>query len=103
MHAWMQAILEEASQVANDAIRGIRTVASFSAEHKVMQMYKRKCKAPMKQGYWYGIVGGIGLGFANFVLFSIYAFSFYLGAVLTKHGEAKFSEVFKVSQIQGTL
>ncbi|KAI3456076.1 hypothetical protein Pfo_012739 [Paulownia fortunei] len=89
-------IFEEASQVANDAIRGIRTVASFSAEQKVMEMYQRKCKAPTQQGVWYGIVGGASLGFANFVLFSVYAFSFYVGAVLTNHGQAKFSEVFKV-------
>ncbi|KAL0442575.1 UNVERIFIED_CONTAM: ABC transporter B family member 9 [Sesamum latifolium] len=89
-------IFEEASQVANDAIRGIRTIASLSAEHKVMEMYQSKSKAPMQQGVWHGIVGGAGLGFANFVLFSIYAFSFYVGAVLTNQGQANFSEVFKV-------
>ncbi|KAK4440113.1 ABC transporter B family member 9 [Sesamum alatum] len=89
-------IFEEASQVANDAIRGIRTIASLSSEHKVMEMYQRKLKALMQQGIWLGIVGGAGLGFANFVLFSIYAFSFYVGAVLTNQGQANFSEVFKV-------
>ncbi|XP_011096469.1 ABC transporter B family member 9-like [Sesamum indicum] len=89
-------IFEEASQVANDAVRGIRTIASLSAEHKVMEMYQSKSKAPTQQGLWHGIVGGAGLGFANFVLFSIYAFSFYVGAVLTNQGQANFSEVFKV-------
>ncbi|EYU28160.1 hypothetical protein ABFS82_13G089300 [Erythranthe guttata] len=89
-------IFEEASQVASDAIRGIRTVASFSAEDKVMEMYRRKCKAPKRQVIWYGIAGGAGLGFANFVLFSIYAFCFYVGAVLTNRGQATFGEVFKV-------
>ncbi|KAL0363526.1 UNVERIFIED_CONTAM: ABC transporter B family member 9, partial [Sesamum calycinum] len=33
---------EEASQVANDAVGSIRTVASFSAEDKVMKMYEAK-------------------------------------------------------------
>ncbi|KAH6790260.1 P-glycoprotein 9 [Perilla frutescens var. frutescens] len=89
-------LFEEASQVANDAIRGIRTVVSFSAENKIMQMYLMKCKAPKQQVVWNGIVGGVSLGFANFVLFSIYALSFYIGAVLTNQGHAKFSEVFKV-------
>ncbi|PIN13831.1 Multidrug/pheromone exporter, ABC superfamily [Handroanthus impetiginosus] len=87
---------EGASQVANDAIRGIRTVASFSAERKVMKMYQNKCKSPRQRGVWQGIVGGASLGFANFVLFSTYAFCFYVGAVLTKHGHANFGEVFKV-------
>ncbi|XP_051129095.1 ABC transporter B family member 9-like isoform X2 [Andrographis paniculata] len=91
-----KAMFEEASQVASDAIRGIRTVASFLAERKVMEMYERKCEGPMKQGVWHGAVRGAGLGFANFVLFCIYAFSFYIGAVLTKRGEANYSEVFKV-------
>lgn len=90
-------IFEEASQVANDAIRGIRTVVSFSAEHKVMEMYQRKCKTPKLQGVWNGTVGGASLGFANFVLFSVYAFAFYVGAILTNQGQAKFSEVFKVN------
>lgn len=91
-----QVIFEEASQVANDAIRGIRTVVSLSAEDKVMEMYQEKCKAPKKLVVWNGAVGGASLGFANFVLFSIYAFSFYIGAILTNQGHAKFSEVFKV-------
>ncbi|KAL8460800.1 hypothetical protein ACS0TY_032345 [Phlomoides rotata] len=89
-------VFEEASRVANDAVRGIRTVVSFSAERKVMEMYEAQCEAPKLRGVWNGIVGGVSLGFANFVLFSIYAFSFYIGAVLTNHGHAEFSQVFKV-------
>ncbi|XP_004234243.1 ABC transporter B family member 9 [Solanum lycopersicum] len=87
---------EEASQVANDAIGSIRTVASFCAEEKVMEMYQRKSEAPLKQGAKTGLVGGVGLGFSSFVLFSLYALTFYLGAILVKHDKAKFSEVFKV-------
>ncbi|KAL5992050.1 hypothetical protein ACLOJK_012963 [Asimina triloba] len=41
---------EEASQVANDAVSGIRTVASFCAEQKAMDVYKRKCEAPKRNG-----------------------------------------------------
>ncbi|MCD7451660.1 ATP-binding cassette sub- B member 9 [Datura stramonium] len=87
---------EEASQVANDAIGSIRTVASFCAEQKVMEMYQRKSEAPLKRAAKNGLVGGVGLGFSNFVLFCLYALSFYLGAILVKHDKAKFSEVFKV-------
>ncbi|KAM3306809.1 ABC transporter B family member 9 [Capsicum chacoense] len=87
---------EEASQVANDAIGGIRTVASFCAEQKVMEMYQRKSGAPLKRGVKNGLVSGAGLGFSNFVQYCLYALSFYLGAILVKHDKAKFSEVFKV-------
>ncbi|GAU38344.1 hypothetical protein TSUD_395980 [Trifolium subterraneum] len=53
---------EEASQVANDAVSSIRSVASFCVESKVMDMYrKKKCLGPEKQGTRLGLVSGIGL------------------------------------------
>ncbi|KAH7521541.1 hypothetical protein FEM48_Zijuj07G0044500 [Ziziphus jujuba var. spinosa] len=87
---------EEASQVANDAVGSIRTVASFCAEEKVMEMYKKKCEAPMSQGVRVGLISGAGFGFSFFALFCINAFIFYIGAVLEKKGKATFGEVFKV-------
>ncbi|KAL2495337.1 ABC transporter B family member 9 [Forsythia ovata] len=87
---------EEASQVANDAVSSIRTVASFSAEEKVMKMYEQKCEAPVKQGVRIGLVSGAGFGAGSFALFCTYSFCFYIGAVLIQHGKASFGDVFKV-------
>ncbi|XP_028121789.1 ABC transporter B family member 9-like [Camellia sinensis] len=87
---------EDASQVANDAVGSIRTVASFCAEKKVIEMYKNKCEAPMKHGVRIGLVSGIGFGSSLFALYCTYAFCFYIGAVLVQHGKATFGEVFKV-------
>ncbi|KAG8653337.1 hypothetical protein MANES_05G009400v8 [Manihot esculenta] len=87
---------EEASQVANDAVGSIRTVASFCAEEKVMQMYKKKCEGPLKTGVRQGLISGIGFGVSFFLLFSVYATSFYAGAQLVKHGKTTFSDVFQV-------
>ncbi|XP_077229781.1 ABC transporter B family member 9-like [Tasmannia lanceolata] len=87
---------EEASQVANDAVGSIRTVAAFCAEQKVMDLYKKKCDGPMKHGVRQGIVSGLGFGFSFFVLFCTYALSFYAGARLVGDGKATFSQVFKV-------
>ncbi|KAL5859350.1 hypothetical protein ACOSQ4_000646 [Xanthoceras sorbifolium] len=50
-----KAMSEEASQVANDAVGSIRTVASFCAEEKVMQLYQKKCVGPMISGAAIGI------------------------------------------------
>ncbi|KAG2309716.1 hypothetical protein Bca52824_029464 [Brassica carinata] len=86
----------EASQVANDAVGSIRTVASFCAEEKVMNMYTKKCEGPMKTGIRQGIVSGIGFGFSFFVLFASYACSFYVGARLVDDGKTTFDAVFKV-------
>ncbi|KAF3456696.1 hypothetical protein FNV43_RR01350 [Rhamnella rubrinervis] len=47
---------EEASQVANDAVSSIRTVASFCAEKKVIEMYRKKCEGPESQGVRLGLL-----------------------------------------------
>ncbi|KAG2693169.1 hypothetical protein I3760_08G084600 [Carya illinoinensis] len=87
---------EEASQVANDAVGSMRTVASFCSEEKVMQLYKKKCEGPMKAGIRRGLISGIGFGMSFFLLFSVYATSFYAGARLIEDGKATFSDIFRV-------
>ncbi|KAG9447575.1 hypothetical protein H6P81_013703 [Aristolochia fimbriata] len=87
---------EDASQVANDAVSSIRTVAAFCAEQKVMDLYEKKCELPRKNGVRQGIVSGIGFGFSNLVLFCTYAICFYAGARFVEDGKAKFSQVFRV-------
>ncbi|KAF9613659.1 hypothetical protein IFM89_009547 [Coptis chinensis] len=85
---------EEASQVANDAVGSIRTVASFCSEEKVMLLYKKKCEGPMKTGIRLGLVSGIGFGISNFMMFTFFAISFYAGGRLVEDGKTTFTEVF---------
>ena len=83
--------------MAKDAVSSSRTVASFCAEEKVMELYKKKCEAPIKAGIRQGIISGIGFGLSFFLLFSVYACSFYAGAKLVGDGKTSFSDVFRVS------
>ncbi|XP_010999324.1 PREDICTED: ABC transporter B family member 4-like [Populus euphratica] len=87
---------EEASQVANDAVRNIRTVASFCSEAKVTALYQQACKGPLKTGMRQGLVSGIGFGLSFFLLYSVYATCFYAGSRLVSAGNTTFSEVFRV-------
>ncbi|PIA37909.1 hypothetical protein AQUCO_02900040v1 [Aquilegia coerulea] len=87
---------EEASQVTNDAVRNIRTVASFCAEEKVMTLYKSKCELPRRAGIKLGVGTGIVLGLSFFLLFSCYAISFYVGSRLVEDGKTTFTRVFRV-------
>ncbi|VVA89733.1 unnamed protein product [Arabis nemorensis] len=87
---------EEASQIANDAVGSIRTVASFCAEEKVMQMYKKKCEGPIKDGIKEGFISGLGFGVSFFILFCVYATSFYAGARFVEDGKITFNDVFQV-------
>ncbi|KAI3962396.1 hypothetical protein MKW92_020817 [Papaver armeniacum] len=87
---------EEASQVANDAVGGIRTIASFCAEDKVMKLYQSKCVGPEKAGIRKGLISGLGFGISFFLMFAVHAASFYIGGRLVQAGQATFAEVFRV-------
>lgn len=91
-------MFEEASQVASDAIRNIRTVSSFTAEEKVIELYRRKYKGPMNSIIKQGLIGGLGFGLSNILLFCVYATGFYAGARLVKDGETTFANVFRVRE-----
>ncbi|CDY58790.1 BnaA07g38050D [Brassica napus] len=87
---------EEASQVASDAVGSIRTVASFCAEEKVIEMYKKRCEETIKSGMKQGLVAGLGFGLSFFVLYSVYAACFYAGARLVKDGRTTYNGIFEV-------
>src|SRR5262249_20571300 len=96
---WMifQMMYEEASQVATDAVGSIRTVASFCAEEKMMQLYSKKCERPRRKGIKQGLISGIGFGSSFALLFCVYAACFYFGARLANDGKASFNDIFRVS------
>ncbi|KAK3152890.1 hypothetical protein QOZ80_2BG0164960 [Eleusine coracana subsp. coracana] len=87
---------EQASTIASDAIGNIRTVASFCAEEKVVENYRKKCEGPVKEGVRQGAVSGVGYGFSFALLFCFYAVSFYIGARFIHDGHADVGQVFKV-------
>nr|GMD09139.1 ABC transporter B family member 9-like [Ipomoea batatas] len=87
---------KEASQIASEAIGGIRTVASFCAEEKVMAVYLKKCEVLVTQGVHAGIINGVGFAFGSLAFYLANAFFFYIGAVLIQHDKAAFSEVLTV-------
>ncbi|KAI3930348.1 hypothetical protein MKW92_019168 [Papaver armeniacum] len=108
LNAWVQVKLmkgfggdakvmyEEASQVASDAVGNIRTVASFCAEGKVINLYQNKCNGLKKTGIKRGLLSGFSFGISFFFMFGVYATTFYAGAVLLKNGKITFQEVFRV-------
>ncbi|XP_051141939.1 ABC transporter B family member 4-like [Andrographis paniculata] len=91
-----KAMYEEASQVANDAVGTIRTVASYCAEEKVLEVYRRKCEGPVKMGIRQGLISGFGFGLSLAFVFFAYASSFYAGGRLVEAGTITFSDVFRV-------
>lgn len=103
INANSKVMYEEASQVASDAVGSIRTVSSFSAEEKVIDMYQKKCEQPIKQAVKTGIVCGAGFGFSSFTFLSVTSLCFYTGSVLQQHGRITFAEIFRVFFCLSTL
>ncbi|CAK9201386.1 unnamed protein product [Sphagnum troendelagicum] len=87
---------QDASRVAGDAVSSIRTVASFCAEDRVVQLYEEKCKMPLNSGIKQGYISGTGLAFSNFVQYACSALAFWVGAILVKENKTTFGDVFKV-------
>ncbi|KAL0459172.1 UNVERIFIED_CONTAM: ABC transporter B family member 11 [Sesamum latifolium] len=89
-------LYEDATQVASDAVGSIRTVASFCAEEKVMELHQEKCEAPLRLGTKQGLLSGAGFGMSLFCLYSVYAAGYYAGARLVDAGKINFGDVFRV-------
>ncbi|KAL7158153.1 hypothetical protein ABFS83_02G122900 [Erythranthe nasuta] len=87
---------EEASQVVNDAVGNIRTVASFCAQERVLEIYTKKCEGPTTNGIKQGLTSGVGFGLSVCFLYLVYATSFYAGARFVQDGKATTSDIFRV-------
>ncbi|KAI3920951.1 hypothetical protein MKW98_027661 [Papaver atlanticum] len=87
---------EEANQVAFGAVGGIRTVASFNAEEKVAKLYNSKCTNSMKQGNQRGLISGVGLGIAVFIIYVGASICFYAGGNFVRDKKATFEQIFRV-------
>eukprot|EP01018_Ginkgo_biloba_P000009 Gb_36862 [translate_table: standard] len=82
--------------VAIEALSNIRTIASFSAEEQVLKMHRDTCKEPLKSDIQLGVTDGLGLATLNFVLFTTYGFSFWVGAKLVALGITNSKDIFRV-------
>ncbi|EGG17681.1 hypothetical protein DFA_08677 [Cavenderia fasciculata] len=76
-----------AGQVASEAIGAVRTVASFSSEEKIFKNYEKKLAGPMSMGFKNAQVSGIAMGFSQFVIFAVYALSYWYGGRLVDSNE----------------
>ncbi|EGC33591.1 ABC transporter B family protein [Dictyostelium purpureum] len=75
-----------AGQVASEAISGIRTVASFTTEKQVVELYKKQLKGPSREGIKKAHISGFAYGFTQLILFCTYCLSFWYGGKLVGSG-----------------
>ncbi|KAI5063348.1 hypothetical protein GOP47_0021895 [Adiantum capillus-veneris] len=85
----------KANVVAGEAISNIRTVAAFSAEEKVLNLFCKTLGESRKKAFVRGQIGGIGFGVSQFVLFCWCALALWYASVLIRKGQANFGETVK--------
>ncbi|KAI9498760.1 putative ABC transporter protein [Zychaea mexicana] len=74
----------DAGTVAEQVFSGVRTVYAFSLQKRFAEIYETKLVKARQAGVYRGYVTGLGVGGFLFVLFGIYAISFWYGGKLVK-------------------
>eukprot|EP00026_Physarum_polycephalum_P002974 Phypoly_transcript_02983.p1 GENE.Phypoly_transcript_02983~~Phypoly_transcript_02983.p1 ORF type:complete len:546 (+),score=91.70 Phypoly_transcript_02983:923-2560(+) len=89
---------ESAGAVSTEAVGGIRTVASFTNETKLLAMYSARLDEPMRLAVRKAHVSGIGFGAAQFSMYAVNTLAFWYGARLVDAHEWKVSQATIDSQ-----
>lgn len=63
-----------------ETVTNIRTVASFGHENTLSKFYSKKLEKPESLLIPKGLKGGFSFGFSNFIMYVMYAVTFYAGA-----------------------
>lgn len=79
-----KAAFEFAGRLANEAVNGIRTVASLSAEKQIISDFENKLSPVIVNGRKSALLAGFSFGLSQFVMFAVYGVAFYYGSWLVK-------------------
>jgi ATP-binding cassette subfamily B (MDR/TAP) protein 1 len=93
-----QSAYEKAGTVSTEAVGGIRTVASFTNEEKLLKMYSDKLEEPARLGVKKAHVSGIGFGASQFCMFAVNTLAFWYGGRLVDQREWKVSQKYIIEQ-----
>jgi ABC-type bacteriocin/lantibiotic exporter with double-glycine peptidase domain len=96
--AWQaNELYDAANQTASEAFAAIRTVAAFSLQGPLVQLYEKLLEKPQVALSSRAHASGLGFGFSQFAVFSVYALAFWYGGQLMRQGEMDFGQVLKVT------
>ncbi|RLN50324.1 hypothetical protein BBJ28_00020549 [Nothophytophthora sp. Chile5] len=85
-----------AGSLLSEAIESIRTVAAFSMERQIKELYAEYLEASKLVDIKVGAVGGLMFGCSQGVMFMVVAFLFYIGAKWAAEGTIVFKDMFVV-------
>uniref|UniRef100_A0A7S2S7J6 Uncharacterized protein n=1 Tax=Mucochytrium quahogii TaxID=96639 RepID=A0A7S2S7J6_9STRA len=86
----------DATQVLSESVMGIRTVSAFGLKDRILGLYDGFLKKPHMLARKKAIVGGLGYGFSQGVIYFIYSVAFLYGSTLINSGEYTFTQMMHV-------
>ena len=70
-------LYDNANQTAAEAVSSIRTVAAFSLQVQVSQLYEQQLVGPTKMIERSSQTSGLGFGASQFIIYAVYAVGFW--------------------------
>ena len=64
--------VNQAGQVVQESVHGIRTVAAFNLQREMGDRYAERLREPQEKGIKSGHTAGIGFGFSQFIMMAVY-------------------------------
>ena len=88
------AAYKDSSNLITEAMNNIRTVTSFGDEDIIQRKYSSRLVDPLSVAIKKGNISGILYGFAQFIMFVVFAVIFYLGSIFIRDNGLDVSNVF---------
>jgi ATP-binding cassette subfamily B (MDR/TAP) protein 1 len=85
----------QSTVVASEAVSNHRTITAFSLQNKMLQSFMNAQNATKQGARTRALIGGLGLGSAQFCMLATWAFYFWYGARLINQGKISFPGMFK--------
>jgi ATP-binding cassette, subfamily B (MDR/TAP), member 1 len=85
-----------AGSIASQAILNIRTVVAFNLETQSKDNFAESLLLPLSSSIKRGVVTGLGMGFAQFIILAGAGLAYYAGGALIRDGSLTFSELMSV-------
>jgi len=89
-----EGIYKESGGFITEMVVNIRTVASFGRESNLVQRYENLLGKPISESRWRGNKAGFIFGMSQFLIFGVFALSFYLGIYYLNKGEIEFIDMY---------
>ncbi|GLJ10640.1 hypothetical protein SUGI_0132270 [Cryptomeria japonica] len=85
-----------ASTIAAGAVSNARTVATFSAQDKLVSTFNQALSEPCERAIKNSQIIGIAFGLSNGAMYLAYTLTLWFGSYLVEKHQAKFGDVFKI-------